>query len=184
MQQYGLWAVAAGSILEGETVLLLAGAAAHMGLLTLPWIIAVAAVSAFVGDNVFFLLGRRLGPRLTQRYPRFAAVIPRIDRLVERWGWGAVVVLRFAYGLRAAGPLALGATRMPLWEFAAANALGAALWAALIASLGFAAGRTVEPLLARIVHAEKVLLVLIVVLAVAAVALRHWLKRRLAARTS
>ena len=36
VQQYGLVAVAAGAILEGETVLLLAGAAAHLGLLALP----------------------------------------------------------------------------------------------------------------------------------------------------
>lgn len=183
VQQYGLVAVAAGAILEGETVLLLAGAAAHLGLLALPWVIVVAAVAAFIGDNCFFFVGRRFGPQLTQRHPRLAAVMPRVDALVARWGWFAVVVLRFAYGLRAAGPIALGATRMPLAEFAAANALGAALWATLIASLGYVAGRAVEPLLARIVSAEKLLLVLIVVLALAGVALRYWLKRRVTART-
>jgi len=182
VQHYGLLAVAAGAILEGETVLLLAGAAVHMGLLALPWVIAVAAVAAFVGDNVFFLLGRRYGSRLTRRYPRLAAAMPRVNALVARWGWFAVVVLRFAYGLRTAGPLALGAARMSFATFATANALGAALWAALIASLGYAAGQAVEPLLARIVSAEKVLLVLVAVLAVVGGTLRWWLKRRLSTR--
>jgi len=184
IQHYGLWAVAAGSFIEGETVVLLAGAAAHMGLLDLRWVIAIAALGAFAGDNLFFLLGRHFGPRLMQRYPSFATAVPRIEKLLARWSWGAVVALRFTYGLRMAGPAIIGTTRMPAWEFAAANALGAALWAALTAGLGFAAGRAVEPMLARIVDAEKVLLVLVVLLAALGLGVRYWRKRRVAARSA
>lgn len=178
VQHYGLLAVAVGALLEGETVLLLAGAAAHLGLLHLPSVIAVAAVFAFIGDNLFFLLGRHLGPRLGQRFPRFAGATQRVEGLVARWGWFTVIVLRFTYGLRIAGPLAVGATRMPVWEFAAANALGATLWATAIASLGYVAGRAIEPLLAQVVKAEKVLLALVVVLAVAAFIVHRWLAHR------
>lgn len=178
IQHYGLWAVAAGSVLEGETLVLLAGAAAHLGLLDVRAVIAVAALGAFVGDNAWFYIGRRFGPRLMQRHPKLAAAAPRIEKLLARWNWGAVIALRFAYGLRAAGPAIIGTTNMPAWQFAAANALGALLWAGLIAGLGYAAGQAVEPMLARIVHAEKVLLAVIAAIAVLGIAAHIWRRRR------
>lgn len=55
---YGYWAVALGCLLEGETVLLLAGFAAHRGYLQWPVVVAVAAAAGFAGDMAFFLLGR------------------------------------------------------------------------------------------------------------------------------
>lgn len=73
IQQYGYLAVAVGCLLEGETVLLLAGFAAHRGYLAWPAVLAVAALAGFAGDMIFFLLGRRHGPRMLARWPRIAA---------------------------------------------------------------------------------------------------------------
>lgn len=178
IQTYGLWAVAVGSVLEGETLVLLAGAAAHMGLLDVRAVVAVAALGAFVGDNMWFCIGRRFGPRLMLRFPKLAAASPRIEKLLARWSWGAVIALRFAYGLRSAGPAILGSTGLPAWQFVAANALGALLWACLIAGLGYAAGQAIEPMLSRIVHAEKVLLALLAAIAVLGIAAHIWRRRR------
>jgi membrane protein DedA with SNARE-associated domain len=68
IQQYGLLAVWLGAFIEGETVLLLAGAFSHGGLLQLrgSW---PRPRSAFVGTSFFFLVGRRFGPRVTERFP-------------------------------------------------------------------------------------------------------------------
>ena len=177
IQQHGLAAVFIGALLEGETVLLLAGASAHLGLLDLREVKATAAVGAFLGDTFFFLLGRHFGPRVTDRLPWVAQAVPRIDRLIARWRWIAVVALRFMYGMRMAGPVVIGAGKMPVWEFMAANALGAVLWSALIAGLGYAAGHAVAGVLGSVVGIEKVLLALavvaIVVAAVAHAVVRH-----------
>ena len=67
IQSYGYYAVAVGTFLEGETVLLLAGAAASSSHLAMPWVIAVATVASFAGDQLFFYLGRAYGPALLQR---------------------------------------------------------------------------------------------------------------------
>lgn len=56
---YGYLAVAVGCVLEGETVLLMAGYAAHRGMLDLPGVMAVALASSFAGDQFWFWLGRR-----------------------------------------------------------------------------------------------------------------------------
>jgi membrane protein DedA with SNARE-associated domain len=171
--QYGLLAVYVGACLEGETVLLLAGAAAHLGLLDIRTVIAVAALGAFTGDSFFYFFGRRLGPRLTQRYAWLARFVPRVDRLIERWRWGAVIAVRFMYGMRMAGPMLIGAGSMTPGAFLAANAVGALLWATVIGSLGHAAGGAIEPLLAHVAGAEKFLVAAVVLVGVAAFIVRR-----------
>jgi membrane protein DedA with SNARE-associated domain len=181
VQNYGLAAVFAGTVLEGETVLLLAAASAHLGLLDLRAVLAVAVLGAFLGDNAAFLVGRHFGNHITDRMPWLAAAVPRVDRLLARWRWFAVIALRFTYGLRIAGPMLIGAGAMPAWEFVAANALGAILWAAVVGSLGYAAGNAVERVLGDVVHAEKLLLAIAVVVIIAVIVV-HALARRRARR--
>lgn len=178
VQQYGLAAVFVGAFLEGETVLLLAGASTHLGLLDLRAVMAVAAIGAFLGDNFFFMVGRRLGPHVTERLPRLASAVPRVDALLARWRWIAVILLRFMYGVRVAGPVLIGAGTMPTWEFVAANAIGAVLWSILISSLGYAAGHALERMLGSVVEAEKVLLVVVVTIIVVVVVVHGVLRRR------
>lgn len=184
IQHYGLLAVVGGAFLEGETIVLLAGAAAHLGLLDLRAVIGAAALGAFAGDNFFFFMGRRYGADVTKRYAWMAAFVPRIDRLLSRWRWGAVIALRFMYGLRMAGPTLIGAGSMPALEFVAANALGALLWASLIGGLGFVGGRAVEALLGDIAHAEKIVLAIAIAIGVLAVVIRSVRRRQQAAPKS
>ncbi len=113
-----------------------------------------------------------------ERLPWVATAAPRVDRLIARWRWVAVIALRFMYGLRMAGPIIIGAGSMPAWEFMAANALGAILWAVVIAGLGYAAGHAVERMLGSVVEAEKALLALAVVIVVAAIIVHTVLRRR------
>ena len=178
IQNYGLIAIVGGAFLEGETIVLLAGAAAHLGLLDLRAVVGAAALGAFAGDNFFFFLGRRYGEDVTKRYAWMAATVPRIDQLLSRWRWGAVVALRFMYGLRTAGPMLIGAGTMPALEFVTANALGALLWAMLIGGIGFVGGRAVEALLGDIAHAEKIVLAVAVAIGVLAIVIRSLLRRR------
>ena len=50
IESYGYWAVLAGTLLDGESVLLLAGFAAHRGYLQLQDVIGVAIIGSFLGD--------------------------------------------------------------------------------------------------------------------------------------
>lgn len=172
IEHYGYLVVLLGAVLEGEAVLILAAAAARLGYLHLPWVLAAAAVGAFVGDNIYFYVGRRYGARATDRFPRLKEAIPRVDALVARWRWGAVIALRFLYGLRTIGPIAIGAGTMPRWQFVAANAIGAVLWAALVGSIGFAAGHAAEKMLGDVRNAELALLALAVIVGAAVLYLR------------
>ncbi|MGH6623244.1 MAG: DedA family protein, partial [Burkholderiaceae bacterium] len=169
---YGYVIVLIGALLEGEAVLILAAAAARLGYLHFPWVLAAAAIGAFIGDNFYFYLGRRYGLQATTRFPRLKEAIPRIDALLVRWRWGAVIVLRFLYGLRTIGPIAIGAGTMPRWQFVVANAIGAVLWAAIVGSIGFAAGHAAEKMLGDLRNAEIALLALALVVGAAVLFLR------------
>ncbi len=151
---HGYWVLALGCLLEGETVLLLAGYAVHRGLLQ-PWaVLAVAAGAGFAGDEFFFWLGRRHGTALLARWPIVANQAARVQRLLLRFHEAVIVLVRFAYGLRIAGPVIIGTTAVPAGRFALFNAVGAVLWACSIGAAGWWFGQATETLLGDVHGAE------------------------------
>ena len=147
VQSYGYVAVAVGTFLEGESVLLIAGAAAARGHLAMPAVISVAALASFLGDQMYFLIGRRYGITLLARYPSLQPRAARVNGLLERHHLPLILSIRFLYGLRIAGPIAIGMSSVSWPRFFLLNALGALLWATLIASAGYGAGHALVHLL-------------------------------------
>ena len=58
IEDYGYLALLIGTFLEGETILVLAGFAAQRGHLEIEWVIVVAFIGSFSGDQLFFYIGR------------------------------------------------------------------------------------------------------------------------------
>lgn len=150
IQTYGYAAVAVGTFLEGETVLLLAGAAAGRGHLSMPLVIAVAAVASFAGDQLFFHLGRRYGNPLLRQFPALQPHTVRARALLERYSTPLILSIRFLYGLRVAGPLAIGMSDVPWLRFLLLNLAGAIVWAVAVAMTGYWSGHLLVRLLAAI----------------------------------
>jgi membrane protein DedA with SNARE-associated domain len=151
---HGYLATFLGSLIEGETILTLAGLAAHRGYLHLSPLIALASVGGFVGDQIYFLIGRRYGKRLIARFPRFTPAIRRVDSLVVRYAGVAVIAVRFLYGLRTVGPIAIGASRMPWHKFALFNVAGSIAWSLVWLMGGFLIGELVHMLIGDLRHVE------------------------------
>jgi membrane protein DedA with SNARE-associated domain len=133
-----------GLPLPEETTLAVAGYAAARGELDLPTVLVVGIVSAVVGDNIGYWLGRRYGREAIERYGRRAFItrkrLRKISRFMERYGALAVFLARFVMGVRfLAGPLAGAGGLRPL-SFAMANLLGALLYVPYAAGLGYGIG--------------------------------------------
>ena len=161
---YGYLAVFVGTLLEGETILIAAGFAAHRGLLNWPLVVLVALVGATLGDQIAFLLGRWKGDALIERFPALGRQAPRIHALLERYDASFILSVRFLYGLRIAGPVIIGSSRVTFLRFAVLNVVGAALWAVLIAGAGYIFGAAIETVLVDLKVVEELLLVAILVL--------------------
>ena len=145
--KYGYAATFVAVLLEGETFLILSGLAAYRGYLSLPLLVAVGAVGAFLTDNLFFAAGRLLGPAFLKRFSRLARPVARVHALVDRLPHTAVIGVRFLYGTRTVGPAVIGAGNMPWTRFIVLDALAACLWSACWVGAGFLLGEAVEPLL-------------------------------------
>ncbi len=173
---YGLWAVVGGTFLEGESVVVLAGFLAHQGLFPLPYVMLCAFGGSFLADQLLFYLGRRYRDH---RYVRRIREKPAFDKAlaaIDRYPDGFILTLRFLYGLRTVGPVALGASRVSPLRYLLLNAIAAAIWAVCFSLLGYVFGQTIEALLGRLHGMETKLAV------AAALGVLVWLGYRLYAR--
>ncbi len=175
VQTYGYPAVFVGSLIEGETILALAAVAAHRGYLALPWVIAVAAAGGFLGDQIYFLVGRFAGDRVLARWPGLQPGAERVNRLLERYDAPLIIAVRFLYGLRTVGPVAIGMSRVHWFHYVVLNAIGALLWAVLIAGIGYALGEALTRALGDLKRVEEWVFGGVLVAGLATLA---WLRRR------
>ena len=178
LQTHAYWVLALGCLVEGETLLVLAGFAAHRGLLDPIAVVSIAAVAGFAGDQAYFWLGRRHGARIGARWPLIAEQSARVNELIARWHESLIIGVRFAYGLRIAGPVLIGMSPVSAWRFALFNALGAVLWALAIAALGWLFGAAAEAWLGEIRHLEGRLMIGLAVALAIVWWIRHARQRR------
>lgn len=158
IQEYGYFAVALGSFLEGEAVLLAGSLAAFHGHLELPLVFTIAALASFLGDLPYFFAGRRYGPVALRRYAVLRKQRSRVNRLLERHNVMLVLSLRFLYGLRIAGLMALGASRMSATRFLCLDFAGALIWASTVCATGYGAGRLFQGLFDHIGEGQQLTL--------------------------
>ena len=177
LAQYGYLALFVGCLLEGETLLLLAGLAAHGGYLSLPLVVAVAFVGGTLGDQVGFFIGRRYGEALLGRWTSLEAAAARARRLIDRYSALLIIGVRFMYGLRLIGPVAIGMSDVSASRFVVFNIIGAAIWAVGVSGAGYLFGHAIEWLIVDLERLEKVALVCAVLVVVALLILRRVRRR-------
>jgi membrane protein DedA with SNARE-associated domain len=139
-------AESAGALVPGETALIVAGALAGQGRLSLPLVVAVAAGGAILGDNVGYLIGRRGLRRLLDRPGRWATGRRRLlaqgEEFFLRHGPLAVFFGRWLPGLRVVASWLAGANRMRWRRFLFWNALGGIAWAGTVGTAAYLLGRS------------------------------------------
>jgi len=169
VETYGYLAILIGTFLEGETILVLGGLAAHQGYLALPWVILAAFGGSLCGDQLFFLLGRRHSQFILNRRPSWRARIDKAQKLMDRFQTPLILVFRFLYGLRTVMPFIIGMSRVPTYQFVALNAAGALVWAVIVGAGGYAFGHAIQIIIGDLKHYEFVLFT-----AIAAIGLLVW----------
>jgi membrane protein DedA with SNARE-associated domain len=157
--RWGYLAIAVGTFFEGESILVVGGALAHQGLLSLPLTILVAFVGSVTGDQLWFQLGRRFGRPLLERRPAWKARAAAAQLRLERYGDAFVLGFRFVYGVRAITPALLGMSTYPLRRYAFLNVIGGAVWAVVVGSAGWACGAAVTSILKRAAHVQLMVLI-------------------------
>ena len=179
IQRFGYPAILVGTFLEGETVLLLGGFAAHRGYLDLGGVIAAAFAGSLVGDWLYFETGRRKGMAFLEERPAWRSRVERVLRMVHTHQILLILGFRFLYGIRTVAPFALGASGVAPLRFAVLNVPSAALWAIAFGTLGYALGDTLQAVMGDLAHYEH-----LVFLAIVAAGLVAWGWRRFGGRAT
>lgn len=144
---YGYPALLAGALLEGETIVIIAGIMAHSGYLQLPWVIGVAFCGAFCADQFCFQVGKRKGRQYLEKRPHWEPRIDRVRRFLVRYQTVAVLCYRFIYGMRTITPIVIGASDFSTRRFVLLNLCSTLLWAAAVSSAGYFFGNAIEAVL-------------------------------------
>ncbi|MFI7134276.1 DedA family protein [Nonomuraea sp. NPDC050153] len=126
-------------IVPAETSVITAAVFAASGETNLALVIVVAALGAFAGDHISYLIGNKSAGRLREK----KAFVWARDALAERGGL-VLVVARYIPGGRTATTLTMGAVRHPLSSFTFFDAIAASSWAVYSGLIGFFGGMAFE----------------------------------------
>lgn len=175
---YGYAAIGLGTFLEGETVLVLGGFAAHRGYLELPWVILTAFVGTLLGDQLYFYIGRAKGEHILDRKPHWRPKAERVFAMLHRHQNWMILGFRFLYGLRTITPFLIGAAGVSPLRFLLLNATGGAVWAVSVGTLGFFFGHAIDLLIGDIKRYELIFFAVVGGGAALAWSVRAWRRRR------
>jgi membrane protein DedA with SNARE-associated domain len=143
--------VQAGVPVPAVPTLMVAGALAVGGGMSLPAIIAVSVAASVLGDLLWYAGGRIYGLRVLQLLCRVSISPDSCVRQTEdrflRWGAVSLVFAKFVPGFATVAPPLAGALRVKLIPFLGYSAISAALWAGIAAGLGMIFARQIDWLL-------------------------------------
>jgi membrane protein DedA with SNARE-associated domain len=165
----------AGIPFPGETMLLLASFySAIDNHLSLPIVIACAALGAIMGDNIGFYVGRTGGKAFIDRYGHYihlkAKQLERAEKFFAKHGDKTVFFGRFVAVLRAWAAFIAGVNQMKWSTFFIYNATGGIVWAIVYGLLGYYAGRIFHNNFSQVEHlASQLSLILTITILAAAI---------------
>ena len=136
-------ALLVGFFLPGDSLLFSAGlVAAARSDVNIAILVLTVFLAAFIGDQVGYVLGRKIGRPYFQRRnsKRMQKMLARSEHFYEKYGWWSVVIARYIPWVRTFVPPIAGTVKMNYYKFLSANALGAFLWGVVITLAGFYSG--------------------------------------------
>ena len=143
LTEYGYPILFVWSMMEGELGLVMAGLLTHTGHMNLFLAIFVAGVGGFVGDQIWFYVGRYNKKYTLNYFKSHRRKVALAHLLLKKYGWPIIFIQRYLYGLRTIIPMAIGTTRYDKRKFAFINLISAFIWAAITIVLTYFLGEII-----------------------------------------
>jgi membrane-associated protein len=128
----------------GETALVLAAVLASQGKLQIELVLLIGIASAIIGDNIGYVLGRKVGRDVLEApgpfYERRKRLIAVGDQFFERHGPKTVFIARWIALVRFVAAWLAGINGMRFRDFFFWNALGGITWGLTFGLVGYFAG--------------------------------------------
>lgn len=170
--------VQAGAPVPAVPMLMLAGALAAGGGLSLPAIVMVSVAASLLGDLIWYAAGRIHGFRVLQLLCRISispdSCVRQTEARFQRWGAASLIAAKFIPGFATVAPPLAGALRVKLAPFLGYSAISATLWSGLAAGAGMLFARQIDWALARLAQMGGYALMLIGAALALFIALKWW----------
>ncbi len=140
LARFGYAAVLVGAFVEGELVLLAAGAVSQSQRLSLPLVVVAGALGSVAWGQTWFHIGRASGAALLVRRPAWRGRAQRVERWLSSSGAWVLVGGRFLAGMGTVLPSVIGASGLSRRRFTVLDTLGALLWSVAFSCAGFGVG--------------------------------------------
>jgi len=145
LSRYGYFAILVAAFWEGEAVLMTAGTLCGAGYLDWRLTIIAAAIGGSAGDQIYFYAAHERAARIIQKSKRLRKWYPKISKFVLRHGTIAVLLSRFAAGLRITIPIICASAGMPAKKYSILNLISGFLWASFWVAVMYQVGARVHP---------------------------------------
>ncbi len=135
-----------GFLLPGDTLLFFTGILTVSGKfgVDIVWVCLAISFAAFLGGEVGYLIGHKLGPRVFERKESGLFSIENVRRtngFFDRFGGIAVIVARFVPIVRTFTPVAAGVGHMNYKKYSLYNLIGALIWGGGLTLAGYWLGQ-------------------------------------------
>jgi len=162
--------------------LMVAGALAAGGKLSMPAVFAVALVACVIADVAWYAAGRHYGNRVMRILCGISltpdSCVSQAQARFERFGVNVLVIAKFIPGIALLAPPLAGAIRMRWLPFLAFDTAGGALWVAAGMAGGVLLGPQIEQLLAYIENYGTAAVIVLAALIAGYIAFKWWERHR------
>ncbi|WP_457602228.1 DedA family protein [Nitratifractor sp.] len=132
---YGYIILAVYSFGGGMLALAGAGILSALGKMDITTSIAVATAANFVGDTVLFWLAQSNKKEVMKYLRKHRRKIAWTNLLMRRYGWMAVFIQKYIYGVKTLVPIIMGLSRYDFKKFVFLNFFASIVWG-LVVGLG------------------------------------------------
>ncbi len=155
VNQWGYWGIFIMMFLEStffpfpsEVAMIPAGYLAFQGKMNI-WLAILAGLGGSLGGALFnYYLARSMGRKLLIKYGKYVFIkeesIVKLEKFFTNHGHISTFTGRLIPGIRQLISLPAGLSKMNVGEFAAYTSLGAGIWVAILAGIGYFAGANEE----------------------------------------
>ena len=128
VENWGYIAVFLGSLVEGESIIFIAGFLAHEGYLSLPKIIVISFLGTLFADQTLYFMGHFYGKTILNKFPTLQPRADRAFHLLKRYHVLFILSFRFIYGIRIISPIVIGTSGIDIKKFVILNFIAAIIW--------------------------------------------------------
>lgn len=152
-----------GFFLPGDSLLFAAGFLASQGYLNIYLTIFVLLTAAILGDNVGYMFGKKVGPKLFKKEDSLLFHkdnLMRAEKFYEKYGPMTIILARFIPVVRTFAPIVAGIGKMDYKVFLSYNIIGGVLWTFTLTLAGFILTKIIPDIEK---HLELIIAIIIVI---------------------